>query len=159
MFIEKHDTRSRLVTEADLPVVLKAADEMAKMLFQPVGLYKGFFAIAHPQIERDRPLRFFVLNSINLGNVPDYKIICIVNPVILKHTNSTIDSSEGCATFASMPKNTVQRWNKCEVEFSPLQFGEDKKPYIGKRVKLNLNGLAAKIFQHEIDHLDAKYIY
>ena len=42
MFIDKHDNVSRLVKPEDLPVVLKAADEMAKMLFKPAGMYKSF---------------------------------------------------------------------------------------------------------------------
>ena len=159
MFVEKHNTISRLVKPEDLPVVLKAADEMAKMLFKPAGMYKSFYAIAHPQIEKERPLRFFILNAEDASVPAGYKIVAVINPVILKHTNSTVDSEEGCATFNKLPKVTVQRWNKCEVEYSPLQFDKNKQPFIGARVKVNLSGKAAKIFQHEIDHLNAKYIY
>lgn len=158
MFIEKHDKISRLVTPEDLPVVLKAADEMAKMLFKPAGMYKGFYAIAHPQIEKERPLRFFMLNTMDL-NMDEDKLVCIINPVILNHTNGTVDSVEGCATFSNLPQVTVQRWNKCEVEYSPLQFDKNKQPFIGAKVKVNLSGKTAKIFQHETDHLNAKYIY
>lgn len=159
MFIEKHDKVSRLVTPEDIPAVMKAADEMAKMLFKPAGMYKSFYAIAHPQIEKDRPLRFFMLNTMDL-DIDEDKLVCIINPVIINHTNGTVDSVEGCATFSKLPMVTVQRWNKCEVEYSKIFFTKNKQAIISPfKKRLNLKGKAARIFQHEIDHLDAKYIY
>lgn len=159
MFIEKHDTVSRLVTAEDLPVVVEACKKMLPLLFTPIGLYKGFFAIAHPQIEKERPLRFFMLNTTDL-NIDEDRIVCVVNPVILQHTSSTIESNEGCATFSKMPMAKVERWNKCTVEYSKIYLDKNDQPTIGHNKKtVNLSGKAAKVFQHEIDHLNAKYIY
>lgn len=158
MLIEKHETISRLVTNEDIPKVLEEADKIVPLLNKPIGIYRNFFAIAHPQIEKDRPMRFFVVNA----NAPEffgYRSVVIINPVILKHTNSTIDSQEGCATFAKLPMVTVQRWNKCEVEFSPLVFDKNRQPAMGERIKLSLSGKVARIWEHEIDHLNGIYIY
>lgn len=156
--IAPHKNVSRLVTEEDLDRVYQESEKMFPLLNTKIGLYNGFYAIAHPQVEEDRPLRFFIVNP-KAMEFFKYQSIVIINPVILRHTNSTIESEEGCLTFAKYPPAKVQRWNKCEAEFSPLMFDENKKPYIGKRIKLSLNGIVSKIFQHEIDHLDAIYIY
>lgn len=159
MIIDKHEIISRLVKPEDLPAVMKAADEMAKLLFKPMGMYKSFYAIAHPQIEKDRPLRFFMLNTIDL-NIDEDPLVCVVNPVIIKHTDATVDSVEGCATFNTLPTVTVQRWNKCQVEYSKIYFDKNKTPYLSPtKKKFNLSGKAARVFQHEINHLDAIYIY
>ena len=158
MIIDKHETISRLVTTEDIPVVVKEADKIAELLFKPMGMYKSFFAIAHPQIEKDHPLRFFVLSTIDVDIECD-KIMVVINPIITKHTNGTVDSQEGCATFNKLPMVTVQRWNKCTAEYSLLLFDKNKKPFISKRITLNLTGKLARIFQHETDHLNAKYIY
>lgn len=157
-FIDAHKKVSRLVIESDLETVLKDAEEMVPLLNTQIGRYASFFAIAHPQVEKDRPLRFFVINPAT-SEFRAWRSIAILNPVILRHTNNTTDSEEGCATFSTMPAVIVPRWTKCEVEFSPLEFDENKKPRIGRRITFNLSGKIAKVFQHEIDHLNAKYIY
>ena len=45
------------------------------------------------------------------------------------------------------------------LEFQKSIIDKEYKPTLGKRIKLDLSGKIAKIFQHEIDHLNAKYIY
>ena len=156
--IAPHKNVSRLVKPDEAMLVFKESEKIFPLLDTPIGRYRNFFAIAHPQVEEDRPMRFFIVNPKAMEFLK-YQSIVIINPVILRHTNSTIESEEGCLTFAKYPPAKVQRWNKCEAEFSPLMFDENKKPYIGKRIKLSLNGIVSKIFQHECDHLNAKYIY
>jgi len=156
-----HKKVSRLVNTEDLQRVYDDAEKMHTLCNRPIGIYRRFYAIAHPQCVEEDPLRFFVLNQ----PFPEYgiKTLVIINPVIIRHTNSTIESEEGCASFSTMPANKVERWNKCEVEFSPLEFskkeGGEYAPVMGKRITASLSGKIAKIFQHETDHLNAKYIY
>lgn len=157
-FVEPHKNISRLVTQEDLPQVLKDAEAMAKLLNAPIGVHNGFYAIAHPQCEKDRPLRFFIVNP-KTTEFRHYKSIVIINPVILRHTGTTIDSQEGCASFPNIGTTVVKRFNKCEIEFSPLEFDKDNNPILGKRITINLTSKASKVWQHEIDHLNAKYIY
>jgi peptide deformylase len=160
--IPKHEVISRLVKPEDLERVYKDAEEMYKLLFQRHGLYNLFYAIAHPQITQDDPLRFFVVNN-KLEEFKDWRSIVIINPVIIKHSNYTVENEEGCMTFSKSPMTKVNRWQKIQVEFSDLNFKkrEDGKfqPVIGARRCLDLTGKIAKVFQHEQDHLDAKYIY
>lgn len=156
--VTPHDKVARLVTEKDLAQVYNFADSIAIMNNTPIGVYQRFFAIAHPQVNETDPLRFFVLNHLS-QEFEGFRSVVIINPVILDHTESTIDSEEGCASFSMLPTRIVQRWNKIEVEYSPLEFDENQKPVLGKRISMNLRGRKSKVFQHEIDHLNGKYIY
>lgn len=142
----------------DLPRVFEESEKIYKLLNTKIGMYKRFYAIAHPQVEAEDPLRFFVLNN-KTDEFKRWPEIVIINPVVLRHTNMATDSEEGCASLSTMPVIAVQRWTKCEVEFTPLQFDKENNPIMGKRKTMNLSGKAAKVFQHEQDHLDAKYIY
>jgi len=158
--VAPHKKISRLVTEADLTRVYEDAEVMHRLNNRPLGIWRRFYAMAHPQCVTEDPLRFFVLNNIDKAN--NVLSLVIINPVILKHTNSEIDSEEGCASFQTMPAKIVSRWNKCEVSFTEMEFkfeDGDYRPIMGARKTANLSGKIAKIFQHEIDHLNAKYIY
>ena len=142
--VEPHKLKSRLVqNEKDYEVIMKLAPDMYKLLHQQIGLYDGGRAVAHCQITDKDPMRFFVTRDDEI----------IVNPVILKHTNTTIDSKEGCLSYADKSSIIVQRYNKMEVAYDLLnQSGLTKK-------QETINGKRAKIFQHEMDHFEAKYIY
>lgn len=156
--ISPHKKVSRLVKPEDVNRVYRDSEEIYKMLNTQIGMYNRFFAIAHAQCEEEDPLRFFVLNNLT-EEFKRWPELVIINPVIVRHTNNEVDSEEACASYAKLPITKVKRWNKCEVEFSPLQFDQENKPVIGKRKTMNLSGKISKVFQHEVDHLNAKYIY
>lgn len=156
--VTPHQNVSRLVVKEDLDRVYQEAEAIYKLLNRPIGIYKRFYAIAEQQCVEEDPLRFFVINN-RVEEFKHWASIVIINPVVLRHTENTIESIEGCASFSTMPTVKRERWNKCEVEFSPLEFDENNKPVLGARKTMNLSGKIAKIFQHEIDHLNAKYIY
>lgn len=160
--IKAHKKISRLVTEQDLDRVYKESEEIYSMLNKKTGNFHSFYAIAHPQVEDKDPLRFFVLNNLT-EEFRSWNVV-VINPVIINHTKQEIDSKEGCATFSYMPENIVKRFHKIQVELNFLEFqksiiDKEYKPTLGKRIKLDLSGKIAKVFQHEIDHLNAKYIY
>jgi len=165
--ISPHKKISRLVTEKDLERVYTDAEDMYKLLGQPIGLYNSFYAIAHPQCVNEDPLRFFVTNNKLVGDSWFFhnpvKTLVIINPVIVRHTNTPVESEEGCASYAFMPKTKVNRYNKCEVEYNELDFYKNAdgtfKPMLSPRKRAQLSGIVAKVWQHECDHLDAKYIY
>jgi peptide deformylase len=142
----------------DLMRVYEDSEEIYKLLNTPYGFHKSFYAIAHPQCEKHKPLRFFVVND-KADIFQEFRSLVIINPVIIRHTEAMIDSEEGCATFPTMPANIVKRWNKCEVEFNTLDFDKENNPVMSARKTLNISGKLAKVFQHEVDHLNAKYIY
>ena len=156
--IDPHNRKSVSVKKEDANKVYAIAEDIFKLFGQKIGNYSNPFAIAHTQVEREMPLAFFVINPAHLV-FTDIKSVVICNPRIVRCTKSKVDSEEGCMSFATMPKRVVQRSHKIEVEFEPLEFDENKQPYIGEKITVALSGLGARIFQHEIDHLFGKYIY
>jgi peptide deformylase len=144
LIIDPHNKKSRLIKSSDYDRVLSDSQRIIQEAFSPTGIFRDVYSVAHPQITDRDPLRFFVLRDKTI----------VMNPIILNHTKTTVDSLEACLSFPSNFSITVQRWNKCVVRYEKLNF--DKTVEV---IEANLNGLEAKIFQHEIDHLDAIYIY
>ena len=144
-YVQPHKVKSSTVESKDLDTVIKDSHILYNLCFTVTGRYAGGFAVAHPQINDKDPLCFFVTA---LKEV-------VINPKMIRHTQVTVDRQEGCLTYPLMPMTEVKRYNKCEVEYSLLT--EDGQ--IGPRVKENLSGKRAEMFQHELDHFDAKYIY
>lgn len=69
--------------------------------------------------------------------------IALINPVITK-TAGSVFAEEGCLSLPGL-YGDVMRSATVNVE------AQDEE---GKRIKLRLEGLAARCVQHEIDHLD-----
>jgi len=67
-----------------------------------------------------------------------------INPKIIKKSKETIIREEGCLNFPGLFLE-IKRAKKIEVE----SLDENKK-----KIFLKVEGLLARIFQHEIDHLD-----
>jgi peptide deformylase len=76
----------------------------------------------------------------------DDKFYAVFNPEIEKSSRERDFVEEGCL---SIPKlyGEVKRSEKIVLT------GQNKQ---GKRVKLNVYGMLARIFQHEVDHLNGK---
>ena len=70
-------------------------------------------------------------------------IVCF-NPRIVTRSNECVWCEEGCLSFPDQFIN-VQRPDKIIVKY------EDEE---GKDHKISLSGLAARVFQHEFDHLN-----
>lgn len=165
--IEQHPFQSRTVDANDLQRVLNDTNGMYQLMLSPHGLYNVFYAISHAQITKDDPLRFFVLHealAAELWGKEEADItpsdIAIVNPVIAKHTRHTIPSYEGCMTFPNTAMVKVKRYNKCTVLFKAIETDEQQNPVgLSKPHTMNLSGRLAKVFQHEVDHMNAVYIY
>jgi len=84
--------------------------------------------------------RVFVMYS----DVKERKIISCYNPQILEYSENTVDMDEGCLTFPGLWLK-VKRPQGIKVEF------EDE---MGTRQEYQLFGLEARIFQHEMDHME-----
>lgn len=161
--VPPHNVLSVEVKLDEAQFIYEEANKMLPLMSKRIGFYNKHLAVSHPQINDKRPLRFFLINPA-AEEFKDWKDFIIINPVMIRHTNNTVDSKEGCMSYSDMPMRTVQRYNKCEFEYSTLLFKEpgnekDPLPYISERRIANLNGIKSKVFQHELDHLNAKYIY
>lgn len=95
-----------------------------------VGLNMNFFIAQIPKIEGDK--------------IAGQKFYAIFNPQIIKISEETSIIEEGCL---SIPETygKVERPNKITLA------GFDK---IGRKIKIKTDGLAARVFQHEMDHLN-----
>ena len=145
LIVTPHNIISREVTGEDLEVILKISKEMLEYCRKPMGIFKSILALAHAQVENKSPLRFFVTTE---GEI-------IVNPEIRRHTQSCVKSKEGCCSFPDRYSIEVDRWNKCEVDYYLLQ--EDGT--LSELIYEKLSGVRAKMFQHEIQHFEGRYIY
>lgn len=143
--VAPHGTVSREVTQDDVEYVLSEGQVLADLCYVSNGLYQTAFAMAHPQIEANKPLRFFVLAN--------GMIVC--NPRITRHTRHPVDSVEGCMSAPHRDKNKIQRYHKIEVEFQTID--NDKK--LTDVVSDSLAGTQAKVWQHEISHLNGHYCF
>ena len=71
-------------------------------------------------------------------------IIVCFNPRIIKRYDDDVWCEEGCLSFPDEIIN-IQRPDRIVVKYED----EDKKDH-----KIKLDGLAARVFQHEFDHLN-----
>jgi peptide deformylase len=143
--VKPHTKVSRDVITDDLPRVLEEAKVLYNLCYSLVGIYPGAHAMAHPQIDDKDPLRFFVTANKEI----------IINPKITRHTKTPVDSKEGCMSYSDQPKKMVGRYHKVEVDYQTL----DNDGKLTEVMHSNIQGKNSFITQHEVDHLDAKYIY
>jgi len=76
----------------------------------------------------------------------DNKFYAVFNPRLEKNSSETITDEEGCL---SIPETygTIKRSDKVTLT------GYDQN---GKKLKIKAWGLLARVFQHEVDHLNGK---
>ena len=77
-------------------------------------------------------------------NIETEETITCFNPRIIKRYNDDVWFEEGCLSFPDEIIN-IQRPNRIVVKYED----EDKKDH-----KIKLDGLAARVFLHEFDHLE-----
>lgn len=73
-----------------------------------------------------------------------FRTIAMINPEIIENSGEKCADKEGCLSVPG-ESGEVERWTWIKVTF----LDTDGKKYI-----LTLTDLAARIVQHEIDHLD-----
>lgn len=77
-------------------------------------------------------------------NIDDKSFAVFVNPEIVKTEGEPIEDSEGCLSVAGV-YGLVKRYPKVKVKALNLD---------GQPVRLTATGFLARVFQHEIDHLN-----
>lgn len=74
------------------------------------------------------------------GQIP----FCMFNPKIVGHTSDLIEGEEGCLSFPDLFLK-VKRYSSLSVEYFDRT---------GQKCIMELSGMDARCFQHELDHLD-----
>lgn len=110
-------------------------NEMKKTMLENNGL-----GLAAPQVGENIRVFTAILNY----KKADQVILAMVNPVITPVTDEVCTDEEGCLSLPGQYAK-IERFDKVRLEF----FDEN-----GSRQILELNGLNARVVQHENDHLD-----
>ena len=101
--------------------------------------------IAAPQISQ--PYRLFIIASHpsdRYPHAPTMQPTAIINPRILSHSQEIVKDWEGCLSIHNV-RGLVPRYQQIEVEYTTRE-GETKQEIF--------TDFVARIFQHELDHLD-----
>lgn len=122
--------KSRVVPRIT-PNVIKLLDNMAETMYDAPGV-----GLAAPQVGVSKRI---AVVDVGEGN----GLIELINPVIIQKEGFEIDI-EGCLSIPGI-KGEVQRYARVVVKALNRE---------GKEVKYEGDGLLARAFQHEIDHLD-----
>lgn len=134
--------KTRLVTNFD-DELQTLIDSMIETMREANGV-----GLAAPQI--GKRLQLAVIESLPEEDedgelIPDSReLFVIVNPKIVWESRDVIDGIEGCLSIPGY-LGEVERAEAVRVR------AQDRH---GKQIKLRLTGWTARIFQHEIDHLN-----
>ncbi len=116
------------------PEIRRLAEDMRETMIDQKGV-----GLAGPQV--GAPKRIIVVQT---ENGPAF----FVNPKIKKKTDGEELMQEGCLSLPGMWLE-VKRAKKVEIEALDL---------LGEKIKVKAEGFMARIFQHEINHLDGVLI-
>ncbi|PJC37261.1 peptide deformylase [Candidatus Peregrinibacteria bacterium CG_4_9_14_0_2_um_filter_53_11] len=131
-------THSKEVKTIDKKIK-KFVNDMIETMFDADGI-----GIAAPQVGVN--LRIFIAR-LNF-DTPHEMIVPMINPVLENFSKKTTNVEEGCLSIPGR-FGKVRRSSTVTVHYTDIK---------GKRVTLHLEGLNARIMQHETDHLDATLI-
>lgn len=121
----------------------KLSPEVIQETFRLMYKHRGI-GLAAPQVGLS--LRFFVANLEPEKRDKRDELVC-VNPRIIRREGVETDE-EACLSLPGL-HGRITRAAKVVVEFTDLH---------GKKIVREADGLAARMFQHEIDHLDGLLI-
>jgi peptide deformylase len=142
--------------------IIKEAKEIldaikSREIFTPGSKWNDCYAVAQPQISK-KPLRYFVINPERIETVKDFEGTIIINPKLISKDRLTRTMfKEGCLSFPFRPVKKTKRFLTIEVEYDIIN--NNYSPILTKKIKKQLTGLTACIFQHELQHLNGKNIY
>lgn len=132
--------KARAIDNVLDPQIVSLIDSLIDMAIAKKGV-----GIAAPQISQ--PYRLFIVASHpndRYPHAPTMPPTAMINPRILHHGQEIAKDWEGCLSVPNV-RGLVPRYQTIEVEYTTRQ-GETKQEV--------LTGFVARIFQHELDHLD-----
>lgn len=113
-------------------------DDMIETLRSAPGV-----GLAAPQVNVSQRLIVVEYGDENNEEAPK-KLFVVANPEIISTSEETIIGTEGCLSIPGFA-GEVTRWAEISLR------GQNRR---GKPLKIKAKGWLARIFQHEIDHLD-----
>lgn len=113
--------------------VIATVEEMFRVMYREKGI-----GLAAPQVNLNR--RIIVVDP---GGNPKHKI-ALVNPVIKSVSDKTEPYEEGCLSLPGLNADVIR---PSEIVLHAVNLE-------GKNIEVEAVGIMARVFQHEIDHLD-----
>lgn len=98
-------------------------------------------------VQVGRPIRIFVVDAMLAGEDPTKPPLIFINPEVIGKEGSQ-DGDEGCLSFPGIFV-PIARAERCTVRAMDLE---------GKAFEMTGEGILARAFQHEMDHLNATLI-
>lgn len=100
--------------------------------------------LASPQIGKS--VRLFVVDASSLKDEPDLKDFkkVFINPLILEESGDPVSIEEGCLSIPGI-REKVTRPSRLRIRYFDEKWNEREEDY---------DGFAARIIQHEYDHLE-----
>ncbi len=132
--------KARLIEDTSSPALRKLVDD----LFVTVHAANGV-GIAAPQVSQSERLIIVCSRPTpRYSYAPDMKPTVMFNPQIEWMSEEIEKDWEGCLSIPGI-RAKVPRSSSIRANFQSRD---------GKTVRLNLDGFIARIFQHEVDHLE-----
>ena len=137
---------TEIVTEFD-----EELEQLVVDMFYTLKQYDGL-GLAAPQVGVSK--RLFVIDAAPFAQdedlspkeakvLKDFKRV-FINPTMIEETGTEWDFTEGCLSIPNI-REDVSRKEKITIAFLDEQFNEQT---------LTLDGLAARVVQHEYDHVE-----
>ena len=142
----------RPIVTADQPILRRKAEPVARItpalrrliddMVDTMRAAEGI-GLAAPQV--GEPLRVIVVEVPEDPEVPGSGILyAVINPEIVEASEEIVEGVEGCLS--------IPGWYGWVLRAAAVVVrGLDRE---GRRVRVRAQGLVARVFQHEIDHLD-----
>ncbi len=118
----------------------KFAKEMLKYVKNPKN---GWVGLAAPQVGLNK--RIIVCGLPQDWDDEDFRVLIMINPEILEHSEEQIVWKEWCLSLPKSPRGNVKRYRTIKFRFLDFKW---------KQHTLVVSELAAVVVQHEIDHLN-----
>jgi peptide deformylase len=99
--------------------------------------------VALAAVQIDELLRIIIVRN-DFDNKNDLSFTVFINPVITKHEGVQEEDFEGCLSVKDI-YGKVPRYTKVRVKATDLD---------GREFRVTATGFLARIFQHEVDHLN-----
>jgi len=134
------------------PVLLKKTNEISNL--NDIDLKKIIYdmsetmidangiGLAAPQVHLSH--RLFIYRNPDIEEEEKIKVFVLINPKIENISNETEDDWEGCLSIPGM-SGLVRRSKK--IKYSAIDLK-------GKKISGEVDGLHARVIQHEFDHLN-----
>lgn len=101
--------------------------------------------VALAAVQIDQLLRIIIVRN-NFDNKNDHGFMVFINPEITKYEGSVEEDFEGCLSVRDI-YGKIPRYSKVRVKATDVD---------GREFRITAEGFLARVFQHEIDHLNGK---